>query len=189
MQLNCPPRLLHWLAPVVLSMAASVAQAEPFNPVPAVQLVVGRDAGKDLDKAELTFIWDTGWKWGNPQGWLLNLDVELALAHWRARGGTNRHNLFEAGVSPMFRIEYRGWSVVPYLEAGIGVRGLSRTHTSDEHRYSTAFQFSDTVGLGISMGNRQQFSLGYRYQHISNANIKRPNPGVDFNEIYLRYRF
>jgi lipid A 3-O-deacylase len=189
MQLRRPIQLSSCLAFALFSATSTLATAEPFNPVPAVQVLAGRDAGKDIDKTELTLVWDTGWKWGNPQGWLLNLDLELALAHWNAKGGTNSRNLFEAGISPMFRVEYRGWRVVPYLEGGIGVRGLSRTKTSDEHRYSTAFQFADTIGVGISMGDRQQFSVGYRYQHISNANIKRPNPGVDFNEVYLRYRF
>lgn len=182
-------KLCHWLAITLLGTAATAAQADPFVPVPAVQVLVGRDAGKDINKTELNLIWDTGWKWGNPQGWQLNLDVELALAHWNAKSGTNRRNLFEAGVSPMFRLEYRGWSVVPYLEAGIGVRGLSHTSVSDEHRFSTAFQFADTIGVGVSMGDRQQFALGYRFQHISNAGIKRPNPGVDFSQVYLRYRF
>lgn len=172
------------LAIACLSGTAATAMADP-----AVQLGVGRDVGNDIEKAEINMAWDTGLRWGNPDGWQLNLDVELALAQWRTTGGTNRRNLTEGGVSPMFRIEYRAWEIVPYIEAGIGVRVLSHTQVSDEHRFSSAFQFADTIGVGVSMGDRQQFSMGYRYQHISNASIKRPNPGSNFSQIYVRYRF
>lgn len=32
-------------------------------------------------------------------------------------------------------------------------------------------------------------TLGVRYQHISNAGIKKPNPGMDFVLLYYTHRF
>lgn len=31
--------------------------------------------------------------------------------------------------------------------------------------------------------------MGYRFEHLSNASIKRPNPGTDLNALYRRYTF
>ncbi|MGT2433876.1 acyloxyacyl hydrolase [Cupriavidus basilensis] len=66
---------------------------------------------------------------------------------------------------------------------------LSHVSTSNEHYFSTAFQFSDMIGVGVAFGSQQQFQMGYRFEHLSNASIKRPNPGTDLNELYLRYTF
>ncbi|OYX04636.1 MAG: acyloxyacyl hydrolase, partial [Thiotrichales bacterium 32-46-8] len=41
-------------------------------------------------------------------------------------------------------------------------------------------------GLGWE---NQQFRLGYKYLHVSNANIEIPNPSTDFHFVELGYRF
>lgn len=40
-------------------------------------------------------------------------------------------------------------------------------------------------GLHIFRKARQDWSLGYRYQHLSNANISQHNPGTDTNVFYV----
>jgi len=45
------------------------------------------------------------------------------------------------------------------------------------------------VGIGAQFGAKQQYQAGYRFQHLSNASIKKPNPGINFNQIYLQYNF
>ena len=47
------------------------------------------------------------------------------------------------------------------------------------------------AGLTFFRKQRQSFAIGYRYQHLSNANISEHNPGTDANTFYLavsRYR-
>ena len=56
-------------------------------------------------------------QYGNPQGWLFRLQAEVNVAGWDARGGTNQQNLFEFGISPIFRVEKRGSYFVPFAEA------------------------------------------------------------------------
>jgi hypothetical protein len=53
---------------------------------------------------------------------------------------------------------------------------LSRTQIG-EHQLSTAFQFGEFAGVGIAFGDKRQFDLGVRYQHVSNADIKSPTTG------------
>ncbi|MFP3708569.1 acyloxyacyl hydrolase [Paraburkholderia sp. SIMBA_009] len=33
------------------------------------------------------------------------------------------------------------------------------------------------------------YQAGLRVQHISNADIKTPNPGLDFSWVYVQYNF
>ena len=40
-------------------------------------------------------------------------------------------------------------------------------------------------GLIVFRSKRQSFTFGYRYQHLSNANISHHNPGVDTNLFYF----
>ena len=76
-----------------------------------------------------------------------------------------------------------------FVEAGIGARLLSHTYTSPTRTLSTAFQFSDELGVGLQFGREGRATLGLRYQHISNAGIASPNPGMNFYTAYLGYRF
>jgi opacity protein-like surface antigen len=40
-------------------------------------------------------------------------------------------------------------------------------------------------GVNIFLRQRQALTLGYRYQHLSNANISAHNPGTDANTFYV----
>ena len=37
--------------------------------------------------------------------------------------------------------------------------------------------------------NAAKYDLGYRFQHLSNADIKKPNDGINFNQIRFSYHF
>jgi hypothetical protein len=51
------------------------------------------------------------------------------------------------------------------------------------------FQFGNNVGAGYRFGAKGAFDLGVRYQHLSNASIKRPNNGINFTQVRLQYWF
>ena len=171
--------------------ASSAASAEELVgwAHPAVHVAYGRDTSHDVNKYEVGVNFNTPIQYGNPQGWLFRLQAEFNVAGWDARGGTNQQNLFEFGISPILRVEKRGGYFVPFAEASVGVRVLTHTGTSDEHRMGSAFQFSDMVGVGVGFGKNANTEVGFRFQHISNAGIKEPNPGSNFYTGYVRYRF
>ncbi len=167
--------------PLCLGTAARAA--------PAVQLNYGFDNDHDVQKAEVALLWDSGWAWGNPQGWQVDLQWEVNVARWFSNSDHNPHDLWEFGASPVVRIAWWRHDWVPFLELSVGPRLLTGTRTSDDHVISTAFQFSEYAGVGVTVGKDRRFTAGYRYQHLSNAGIKEPNPGTTFHVIYLRYRF
>lgn len=172
-----------------LAVAAAFTLCGTAYADPAVHVAFGRDPGHDINKYEIGLNWDSGFAWGNPQAWLARLQWEVELAEWHTRSGTNRRNVTELGFSPILRLEKRGGAWVPFVEASVGARVLSHASTSDQHQLSTAFQFSDMIGVGVAFGPKQAAEAGFRFQHISNAGIKEPNPGSNFYTGYLRYRF
>ena len=98
-------------------------------------------------------------------------------------------SLVAFGVYPVLRYDIGQMAgVVPYLEAAIGFNLLTHTWI-EERRLSTAFQFGEFVGVGFAFGDKRQFDIGARDQHISNADIKRPNDGLTYGSIVFQYHF
>jgi len=56
---------------------------------------------------------------------------------------------------------------------------------------TTSFNFIDQAGFGVRIASRarRQWLAGYRFQHISNAGRVEPNPGANFNLIYIGVTF
>ncbi|CAB3691847.1 acyloxyacyl hydrolase [Trinickia soli] len=181
------------LASVLLWGIASSAGAQE-SPAPSsghvfgVQ-VAGGIAQHKVKKIDLGFVWDPGLNWWYIDGWHFSLVGEVHLGYWHAGEGVYHNNVYEFGVTPMVRlIKDSGW-IRPYIEAGAGVRVLSHPIITDTYTLSTAFQFSETAGVGAQFGSRQQYAAGVRFQHVSNAGIKEPNPGINFTQLYLQYNF
>jgi len=139
-------------------------------------------------------MWRIGAQWVWPQRWFqgehshLGGLWDLGAGQWRREAAADqRDRIGEISLTPVFRWQandQRG----AYLEGGIGVHLLSATSLGNK-RYSTAFQFGEHLGFGYRFGTRGAFDLGYRYQHISNADIKTPNSGADFHQLRLQYWF
>ncbi|MFD1709388.1 acyloxyacyl hydrolase [Ottowia sp. GY511] len=134
-----------------------------------------------------------GWTRPEPlwQGdtWRLRLRHEAVAIGWHV---PRARDLIEVGYSPVFRLERPlsgGGGRSFFFEGAIGVRLLSHTRVSQEHRMSTAFQFADMLGLGMQWGREGQSTLGLRVQHLSNLGIKKPNPGINFLQLYYTHRF
>lgn len=89
------------------------------------------------------------------------------------------------GLTPVFNYTWKTGSVKPFLELGGGPQYLSDVTIENEFK-STQFQFGSILGLGIQT---DRFEIGYRYLHISNANIELPNPGTDFHNLHLGLKF
>lgn len=173
---------------------ADVAQAQPTGqaeaPAAGVDWALAAGAGSRQQVNKLGVV--AGWTRPAPlwQGdrWRLMLHHEVELAAWHV---PRARDLVELGYSPVLRLErpLDGGRSVLFFEGAIGARLLSHTTLAPEHRLSTAFQFSDMLGLGLRWGRDQRVTAGLRVQHLSNLGIKRPNPGIEFVQLYAAYRF
>lgn len=170
--------------------ATAGAQESPasWNRGFGAQLALGVAQHK-VRKVDFGLVWDPGLNWWDIGGWHFSLIGEAHLAYWHANEGAFHNDVYEFGVTPMVRFIKDAGAIRPYIEAGAGVRVLSHPTITDTYTLSTAFQFSETVGIGAQFGSRQQYQAGVRFQHVSNGGIKEPNPGINFTQLYLQYNF
>jgi hypothetical protein len=132
--------------------------------------------------------WNWNKHWFEGRNWHLGGYWELSAGYWQGRGADTNYDISDVGFTPVFRIERNSGRGV-YLEAGVGAHLLSRTRINSERAFSTAFQFGDHIGVGYRFGPHGRYDIGYRFQHLSNADIKKPNPGINFQEIRFEYHF
>ncbi|MBB5462286.1 hypothetical protein HDG33_005960 [Paraburkholderia sp. Cpub6] len=165
--------------------APGPARADQFG----VQVAGGIANSHDVreSKVDLGGVWDPQWSWWEIGGWHFAAVFEGHVAYWHSSTADVHDNVFEFGVTPVFRFIKSSGAIRPFVEAGVGVRLLSHPSISSHYMMSSAFQFADMVGVGASFGSHQQYAAGFRFQHLSNASIKEPNPGIDFEQLYVQY--
>lgn len=177
--------LSHGAIALSLGLASAAAHADRFG----VQ-IAGGVANHDFKKADLGIVWDPNLTWWEIGGFHFTLLGEGHVSYWHTKESNSVNpNIWEVGVTPVLRFVKSSGYIRPFFEAGVGVRLLSHTRITDNFTVSTAFQFADMVGVGAIFGAKQNYQAGFRFQHLSNASIKEPNPGINFSQLYLQYNF
>ena len=174
-------------------ICSSGAQAAGSNWIDAISLSYGEDNDNNETKVYrlgLQNKWERSWL--NGGAWYVGgyWDAELAYMESDHEYSDN-DELFDIGLTPVFRMQRDAdlsSGVSPYAEAGIGPHLLSETRLGNQ-RYSTALQIGAMLGFGLGFGEKGQYELSYRYQHISNGDIKTPNNGMNLHLLRLGYSF
>lgn len=149
-----------------------------------ISIIGGVDADGDMNSARLAYRLDPKQIFWKTKDFALSAHLEMSLGQWQAdRKYTNR-SITDIGLTPIFKLKAHETSPW-YAEVGVGVHLLNEVKIKD-YTKSTQFQFGDQFGLGWE---NQQFRVGYKYMHVSNANIETPNPSTDFHFVELGYRF
>lgn len=166
-----------------------------FAPGPASAMkAITVDTGYGLDDTRLlrlNFSVDDNRRNPAQDGWKWNQYWEVNLSYWYLyRHKEGEEDLFELGITPNVRVE-RDWTSQwgrPYMEAGLGVHLLSKVHIGPRD-LGSALQFGTHVGFGLRFGSHEQWDIAYRYEHLSNAGLKEPNPGINFGMVRFGYRW
>jgi len=174
-------------AGVVVGMALWLASL-PAAAVDGVAIEGGSTHSGSTHMGRIALQWDWDRRWFQGSERHLGGYWDLVLSHFNGdvKPGQNG-DITEIGLTPVFRFQPNDFAG-PYLEAGVGIHWLSQTQIGNR-RLSTQFQFGDHIGLGYRFGAKGAIDLGYRFQHYSNADIKRPNDGLDFHQARLQYHF
>jgi len=118
------------------------------------------------------------------------LDTRLVaqLSYWQGRQRpTPNPSLVDIGLMPVLRwTAPGGGSAHPFAEGGIGINLLSSTRLNNDRAFSTAFQFGELGGIGVSFGPENKYALEVYVQHVSNGNIKKPNDGFTQGGLIFR---
>jgi lipid A 3-O-deacylase len=152
-------------------------------------IAVEGGVGDNTDMGRIAVQWDWNKRWFQGADWHLGGYWDLGIGYWKSQDALPGQNedLTEIGLTPVFRVQRNDLQGF-YGEFAIGFHLLSKTSLGDR-RFSTAFQFGDQLGLGYRFGAKGAFDLGYRFQHLSNGSIKRPNDGINFHQVRLQYHF
>lgn len=85
---------------------------------------------------------------------------------------------YVAGLKVALRYHFLGASpIFPYVEVTAGAGGTSLN--VPEKRSDFTFVLEAGIGLGYFLNDGVQLTGGYRFQHISNGNIEKPNRGFN----------
>jgi hypothetical protein len=97
----------------------------------------------------------------------------------------NRKTVYGAGASPIgLKFNFRrNRRVQPFGQATGGFLYFSQqVPVAGASQYNFTFDFSG--GVQIVNSNRHSFTIGYKFQHISNGSTAPFNPGVDVQMIF-----
>jgi hypothetical protein len=99
---------------------------------------------------------------------------------------TQRKRTYGSGVSPVgFQTDFFPTRrVQPFFSTdGGAIYFMDRVLSPQGSRFMYTIDFG--AGVNVFRTARQAVSIGYRYQHLSNANISLHNPGMDANTFYV----
>ncbi len=152
------------------------------------KLTFSADAGSDNSIKHVRFA--VGADWQEPiyeaQSWEVTGRLEGSLHHWSStKNKPQNKSGYIVGLTPVFHYQPKHLAYTPFIEMGTGPHLLNNITIEDDYK-STQLQFGSILGFGIKHRN---FEISYRYLHISNANIELPNPGTDFHNLHIGYRF
>lgn len=136
----------------------------------------------------------------------LNLQHEWALRlanHYTLRGYfelagmrvNNKHTFDEpsntntemVSLSPVIRFTPKmllQW----YVDLGIGLAYFTKDEIATRYLGSHVL-FEDRLGVGLLLGKKDQFEIGYRFLHYSNAYLASVNQGLNLHLLVLGYWF
>jgi hypothetical protein len=155
----------------------------------SIELGTGNES-TGLWRAGLQWSWQR--RWFTERSWVLGAYWEFQAGRWASElaPGEPPLELWDIALTPVFRLERAARTpLVPYVEAAIGFHLLSDLRVNSERRFSTRFQYGDHIGVGVRYGPRYRYDAGVRLQHLSNGGLASPNPGINFLELRLAYRF
>ncbi len=136
--------------------------------------------GPELRQAETFVSFRLPWSWDLGAQFRLQSRLDFSVG-WL---GSDNDNAVIGSVVPEVVLRRGGLPVS--LELGLGPTLMSR-NSFDDRDLGSNFQFTTHIGLNFDLGNHVR--LGYRFQHMSNAGIASPNPGLNMNMFAVSYRF
>lgn len=120
------------------------------------------------------------WSWELSEDLTLDLSFEIAVGALTGEGVTAGY----ARVAPTLELFFGDFPVSIVLSSG---PSLYTEDTFDHFDFGGNFQF--TSALGLEWQVNEDWAVGYRIQHSSNAGIKSHNPGLDMHTLSVGYSY
>ncbi|MFA5082991.1 MAG: acyloxyacyl hydrolase [Hydrogenophilaceae bacterium] len=128
-------------------------------------------------------------QWFDEGNWHLTGYWEATLAYLNSNRPEGK-SAADAGVSPVFRFRPNAMGgAQPYWDVALGLHLLSRTHLDDQHNLGSALQLAPLIGVGVTFGEKSQYDLGYRFQHLTNFGLQETDDGLSLHQVRLTYLY
>jgi len=129
--------------------------------------------------------WYLGETWHVRGRWQLEIGRLHALTRWDR---DDYASYTKVGIIPTVRLtnaRRERW----YVDAGVGPTLLLPMYVDRERTFSTVFNFDDYIAFGVMLGDHDQHDLSVGLNHISNAGLDQPNPGLNLYSVRYTHRF
>jgi lipid A 3-O-deacylase len=136
--------------------------------------------GHSFRQAETFVDLDLPWAWNFYSDWRFQPKVDVS-GGWL--GGENTDG-FVGSLGPTVELSKGRFPLT--LEGGSSPTFLSKYRFRDEY-FGDNVQFTSHIGLNWRL--TKHISIGYRFQHMSNAGLGSPNPGLNMNMFSFTYHF
>jgi hypothetical protein len=136
--------------------------------------------GQIFNQAEAFANWNLPWRWDLGKEWHLQSQLDLS-------GGWLTDRKDDAAIGTLGPGLVLSRARLPVsLDGGVSPTVLS--HYDFESRdFGTYFQFTTHIGLNWDFA--AHWRLGYRFEHMSNADLASPNRGLNMHMLVLGYVF
>jgi hypothetical protein len=162
------------------SISLSRAATRPGQAIGVRIGTSGPDKGERFHQAEVFVLHALPWQWQWPPGWLLSTQLDMAVGALHGAGKTAVIGSFSPGA-----VLTRPGSRLSIL-ANVGMVFVSQDDFGDQ-AIGSSLQFGLYAGASYHVGRGVR--LSYRYRHLSNAGLFRPNPGLEMHFLGLSYPF
>lgn len=172
--------LAKWGSMLLLFLLSDSGYAQDF-------LSVGVRGGMSLNgnshcfrQAETFVDFDLPWTWNIYSDWRFQPKFDVS-GGWL--GGEHTDG-FVGALGPTFELSKGKFPLT--LEGGSSPTFLSKYQFGDKS-FGDNVQFTSHIGLNWYF--TRHLSIGYRFQHMSNAGLGNSNPGLNLNMFLLTYHF
>ena len=178
-------------AVLLTCLIASPAQADDYlwsGAGNGIGATVGTSQGGELYRVTFGRDWPEGKVWRWKSGWRGTpfWTVSVGNAEPDVSTDVTGEDLWHAGAGINVRFSRPARQQMRFFaDAGVGLHWVSETEF-DGLDIDTAYQFSPNFAFGLQ-GQRWEF--GYQLWHLSNAGTGDSNPGINFHQLRIGYRF
>ncbi|MFU8848959.1 MAG: acyloxyacyl hydrolase [Opitutales bacterium] len=166
---------------LVFLFSSLTADSESFR-FDRIGFRAGMDAesGVNIESYEIFGVVATPWLWDLKEDWKLLFEFEWSAGVFDGEGETAGFFKF----APQLRFQAPKLPVHVILSSGPSLITEDKFGKLD---LGGVFQFTSAVGIDWQIN--ESWTVGYRFQHISNAGIYSNNDGLDLHSLSVDFRF
>jgi lipid A 3-O-deacylase len=164
---------------VVLSASPAVADTVKWNTIGIKAGIADSRSVEFFSKSEVYATFSLPWVRTSPSNWIHGAFIGVNAG---ALTGEDTAFLGSAGIG-LFNVSPNQKFVIT---VGFYPTYLSRFKFKTED-FGGTLQFTSTIGFSYNFSH--SMTIGYRFEHMSNANIHDENPGLNTHSLELGYHF